>query len=92
MNALQDEPEFAWWIPYNLKKRTAIIGKMKSSKHWERTHKYRVRVPRNVKEALDIYAESGNTLSADALGLEMKNNRVAFEEYDGKIKDLVAYE
>ena len=44
-NALQDEPAFAWWIPYTLKKRTAIIGKMKSSKHWERAHKYGVRVP-----------------------------------------------
>ena len=42
VNALQDEPAFAWWIPYTLKKRTAIIGKMKSSKHWERTHKYGV--------------------------------------------------
>ena len=91
-NALQDEPAFAWWIPYTLKKRTDIIGKMKSSKHWERTHKYGVRVPRNVKEALEIDAENGNTLWADAIELEMKNNRVDFEEYDGKIEDLVAYE
>ena len=52
-NFLQDKPVFAWWIPYTLKKRTAIIGKMKSIKHWERTHKYGVRVPRNVKEALE---------------------------------------
>ena len=49
VNTLQDEPAFALWIPYTLKKQTVIIGKMKSSKHWERTHKYRVRVPRNVK-------------------------------------------
>ena len=41
-NDLQDKPAFAWWTPYNLKNRTAIIGKMKSSKHWERTHKYGV--------------------------------------------------
>ena len=92
VNALQDEPAFTWWIPYTLKKRTAIIGLIKSSKHWERTHKYGVRVPRNVKEALEIDAKNGNTLWADAIGLEMKNNRVAFEEYDGKIEDLVAYE
>ena len=29
---------------------------------------------------------------ADDIELEMKNNRVDFEEYDGKIEDLVAYE
>ena len=58
-NALQDEPAFAWWIPYTFKKRTAIIGKMKSSKHWETTHKYGVRVPQNVKEAFEIDAKNG---------------------------------
>ena len=63
---------------------------MKSIKHWEGTHRYGVRVPRNVKEALEIDAENGNTLWAGAIELEMKNNRVAFEEYDGKIEDLVA--
>ena len=45
-----------------------------------------------MKEALEIDAENGNTLWADVIGLEMKNSRVAFEEYDGKIEDLVAYE
>ena len=39
-----------------------------------------------------IDAENGNTLWADAVGLEMKNNRVAAEEYDGEIKDLVVCE
>ena len=84
-NALQDEPAFAWCIPYTINKRTAIIGNIKLSKHWERTHKYGVQVPRNVKEALEIDAENGNTLWADVIELEMKNNIVAFEEYDGKI-------
>ena len=45
-----------------------------------------------MKEALEIDTENGNTLWADAVGLEMKNSRVAFEEYDGRIEDLVAYE
>ena len=55
--------------PVHLEKRTAIIGKMKSSKHWERTYKYGVRVPRNVKEALEIDAKNGNTLWADDIEL-----------------------
>ena len=91
-NDLQAEPAFAWWIPYTMKKRTMIISKMKSSKYWEGTYKYGVRVPRNVKEALEIDAENGNTLWTDAIGLEMKNSRIVFEEYDGQIEDLVAYE
>ena len=80
---LLSEPAFAWWIPYRLKKRTAIIGNIQSSKHWGKTNKYGVRAPRNVKEALAIAAENGNTLWAVVVGLEMKNNRVAFEDYDG---------
>ena len=91
-NDLQAEPAFAWWIPYTMKKRTMIISKMKSSKYWERTHKYGVRVPRNVKEAFEIDAEDSNTLWTDAIRLEMKNSRIAFEEYDGQVEDLVAYE
>ena len=91
-NDLQAEPAFAWWIPYTMKKRTMIISKMKSSKYWERTHKYGVRVPRNVKEAFEIDDENSNTLWTDAIRLEMKNSRIAFEEYDGQVEDLVAYE
>ena len=45
-----------------------------------------------MKEAFEIDAKNGNTLWDDAIELEMKNNIVAFEEYDGKIEDLVAYE
>ena len=45
-----------------------------------------------MKESLEIDAKNGITLWADAIELEMNNNRVAFEENDGKIKDLVAYE
>ena len=45
-----------------------------------------------MKESLEIDAENGNTLWADVIELEMKNNRVDFEDYDGKIEDLVAYE
>jgi hypothetical protein len=43
-NKIQDEPAFAWWVPYVLKKRTAIISKLRS-KFWQKTHKYGVRIP-----------------------------------------------
>jgi hypothetical protein len=31
---IQDEPAFAWWVPYVNKKRNSIIAKLKS-KYWQ---------------------------------------------------------
>ena len=90
-NGIQKKPAFAWWIPYTLKKRTAIISKVKS-KYWERTHKYGIRVPKNVKEAERIDAENGDTQWRDAIAMEMKNNRIGFETFEGNPEELVGYE
>ena len=90
-NKIQDEPAFAWWVPYTMKKRVAIISKVKS-KYWQRTHKYGVRVPKNIAEAKAIDAANKNTLWMDAVAQEMTNNRVAFQTYDGNPDDLVGYE
>ena len=83
-------PAFAWWIPHVIKKRDRIISKTKS-KYWTRTHKFGIRLPHSVKEALAIDKENGDTMWWDAICKEMKNVRVAFEEYDGDINDLVGY-
>lgn len=90
-NNLEDEPAFTWWVPYTLRKRKSIIAKVKS-KYWQRTHKYGVRIPKNVAEARAIDEANGNHLWQDAIDMEMKNNRVAFETYDGDVKDLTGYE
>ena len=34
-NGLLEEPVFAWWVPYTLKKRKAIVQKVKT-KYWRR--------------------------------------------------------
>jgi len=90
-NGIADEPAFAWWVPYTLKKKARIVSKIKS-KYWQRTHKFGIRVPKSVKEALEIDNENGNTLWWDALMKEMKNVRPAFEVYEGKVEDLVGYQ
>ena len=90
-NDIQSEPAFIWWVPHTLRKRVSIISKVKS-KYWQRTHKYGIKVPKSVKEARQIDKENGNTLWQDAINLEMKNNRHGFEEYQGRIEDLVGYE
>lgn len=87
---LSNEPAFAWWIAFVLKKQKRILRKVKS-KYWARTHKYGVRVPKNIKEAMEIDKENGNTLWMDAVRLEMSIVRVAFEEYDGDPNALVGY-
>ena len=90
-NNLDKTPAFAWWVPYVIRKRNRIINKLKS-KYWSRTHKYGIRIPKNVAEALEIDRENGNTLWWDAIMLEMKNVRPAFEVYEGDIKKLVGYQ
>ena len=89
---IQDEPAFSWWLSHVLKKRKRILQKVKAkSKYWARTHKYGVRVPKNIREAMEIDSENGDTLWMDAIRLEMNNVRVAFEEYDGDPNSLVGY-
>ena len=90
-NGIADEPAFAWWVPYTLKKKSRIISKIKS-KYWQRTHKYGIRIPKTVQEAISIDNENGNNLWWDALLKEMKNVRPAFEVYEGDIKKLVGYQ
>ena len=90
-NKVDDEPAFAWWVPYTIKKKARIISKIKS-KYWQRTHKYGIRIPKSIKDAIRIDAKNGNTLWWDAIMMEMRNVRPAFEVYDGDIKDLIGYQ
>ena len=90
-NKLSQEEAFSWWLPYVLKKRKAIIAKLKS-KYWQRTHKYGIRIPKTVEEALQIDREEGNTFWADAIETEMKKIRPAFKLYEGDVKDLIGYQ
>ena len=90
MKGIQDEPAFAWWVTYTMKKRKAIIQKVRS-KYWQKTHKYGIRIPKTVAEARSIDEENGDTLWMDAVRLEMKNARVAFKEYDDNPEQLIGF-
>eukprot|EP00978_Attheya_sp_CCMP212_P037515 scaffold177612_cov55-Attheya_sp.AAC.3 len=63
---IDDEPAFAWWVPYTMKKRDQIISKVKS-KYWARTHKYGIQVPKNIKEAKEIDLENGDNQWMDSI-------------------------
>ncbi|GFH48949.1 hypothetical protein CTEN210_05425 [Chaetoceros tenuissimus] len=60
MNALEEEPAFKWLVPYTLKKRDAIVAKVKS-KYWRTTHKFGILVygflkMENVRVAFEVLA------------------------------------
>ena len=67
---IDEEPAFAWWVPYTLRKRDRIIAKVKT-KYWKTTHKYGVRLPKSAAEALQIDAETGTDFWEKALNKEM---------------------
>jgi hypothetical protein len=76
---LQDEPTFAWWVTYVIRKRERIIAKTKT-KYWHTTHKYGVRLPKNAAEALRFDQEDGFPYWENAMKKEMGKAKVAYEE------------
>jgi hypothetical protein len=71
-NQLVEEPAFAWWVKDVLRRRNRIISKVKS-KYWKTTHKFGIRLPHSVKQALQIDEETGTDLWRRAIEKEMKN-------------------
>jgi hypothetical protein len=78
---ISEEPAFAWWVPFTLRKRNRILSKVKS-KYWVRTHKFGIKIPKNALEARALDLENGDTLWWDAICKEMRNVRPAFEVWD----------
>ena len=51
-NRVSEEPTFAWWVKFVLRKRDSIISK--TQRHWIKTHKYGICVPNTVEEDILI--------------------------------------
>ena len=78
---ISNEPAFAWWVPYTLRKREVILTAVKNRIR-RMTHKYGIEIPRDVEHVHEIDGRNGNTLWRDALKMEMYNVGVAFEILD----------
>ncbi len=65
---LTEEPAFAWWVPYTLRKRDVIVSAVKARRT---THKYGIEVPRSLKEVLALDVKNGNNYWSEAVGKEM---------------------
>ena len=54
---IDQEPAFVWWVPHVMRKKEAIISKVKSA-YWLTTHKYGIKMPKTVEEALKLDKEN----------------------------------
>ena len=63
---LNEEPAFAWWVPYKLQKRDRIIAGV-NSRVSKATHKYGIEIPNSVADAARIDRKTGNTFYMDAI-------------------------
>ena len=80
---IDDEPAFAWWVPFTLRKRDAIISLVKSRIN-KATHKYGIEIPRSLEHAYELDKKNGNDFWRQAIGKEMCNVGIAFEILEDK--------
>jgi hypothetical protein len=72
-----------------LRQRNHIVSKIKSH-YWRTTHKFGIRLPHSVEEALKIDRFTNLNAWREAIEKEMKNVRPAFERWDGTIDQAMS--
>ena len=82
---IAEEPAFAWWVHYVLRKRDVIVSAVKS-RVVRTTHKYGIELPKPGKDTIEharkLDQKNGNTLYMTALQKEMGDLMIAFEMKD----------
>ncbi len=89
-HCIQDEPAFKWWIKEALRRKRYMI-KAAQTRYARRTHKFGIRLPNSVDEALAIDRETNTTYWFDAIQKEMKNVKVALKFLDPGERIPVGY-
>ena len=74
---IDSEPTFAWWVDFVLRRRNRRINQVKR-KYWKTTHKYGVRLPKTVDEALRLDKQNGDKQWENAIKKEMGKANVAY--------------
>jgi Reverse transcriptase (RNA-dependent DNA polymerase) len=77
-NKISEQPAFAYWVRDVMRQWDRIIKKVKASVAFSKNTKFGIRVPRTVKEALEIDRITGTTFWRDAIDKEMAVVRPAF--------------
>ena len=74
---IDDEPAFAWWVNWTLKKRDMIINNIRA-RIPKKAMKFGVVVPGSVDEAIKLDEKNGNDFWKNAIVKELKNVIIAF--------------
>jgi hypothetical protein len=99
-NMIADEPAFSWWVRQVLRKKDRIISKIKS-RYWRTSHKYGVRIPKSVEEALQFDKLNGNNYWEKAIEKEMAKAKVSWRVHrdhtpeqvrQGQCNELIGYQ
>ena len=77
-NNLVEEPAFAWWVPYTLRKSDAILSAVKA-RNRNTSVKYGIKRPSTIEQAHAFDIENNNTLWQDVISLEMGTILPAFD-------------
>jgi len=88
---IDNEPAFAWWVPFTLRKRTRIIAAV-NKRYIKRTHKFGIEVPKTIKRALEIDKENGNSLWRDVIAEEIQAMKIAFKMIEDGQKPPPGYQ
>ena len=68
------------------------MSKQRNAHYMNRTHKFRIAIPKTIQEAFDLDLKNGNNLWADAIAKEFKYIRVAFKILDPSDPNPVGYQ
>ena len=74
-NHLTEEPAFKWWAPHVLHQWNWIISKVKSH-YWQMTHKFGIKLPHSVEEALKIDRQTGTDFWWKVIYKEMQHVKI----------------
>ena len=77
-------------MPYTLKKRDRIIASI-NHRVIKSDHKFGIKIPRNIKEALKLDQENGNSLWKDTYKKEMFQVSIVFNIFCDNEQILVGY-
>jgi hypothetical protein len=80
-HGIQEELAFKWWIKEALRRKKYMI-KAAQTCYARCTHKFGIKLPNSVDEALAIDRETNTTYWFNAIQKEMKNVKVAFKFLD----------
>jgi hypothetical protein len=81
-NRIAEELAFKWWVSNVLKCRNHIISEVKSH-YWQTTHKFGIKLPHSVEEALEIDRITGTDFWRKAINKEMAKVKIAWKTHEG---------